>query len=56
MKKKQSVAKKKKIFQINVELIAYDKNVLKKKQNSWNVFRWYMVKDSKNFSTKKTQQ
>lgn len=36
MKKKQSVAKKikKKIFQINVELIAYDKMSLKKSKTA----------------------
>lgn len=51
----KTVAKKKKnVFQIDVELIAYDKKVFFK--NSWNVIRWYMFKDSKKLATKKTQQ
>lgn len=36
-------------FQIDVELIAYDKKV----KNDWNVIRWYMVKDNKKLATEK---
>lgn len=42
-------------FQIDVELIAYDKRSFSK--NGWNVIRRYMFKDSKKLATeKKTQQ
>lgn len=41
-------------FQIDADLIAYEKKVFFR--NSWNVFRWYMFKDSRKLATKKTQQ
>lgn len=65
-KKKEKKKRKKKLqqqrfffvvffFQIDVELIAYDKRSFSK--NGWNVIRRYMFKDSKKLATeKKTQQ
>lgn len=56
-KKEKKTAAKKGIFvffQIDVELIAYDKRSFSK--NSWNVFRRYMFKDSKKLATKKKTQ
>lgn len=47
-------SKKKFFFQIDADLIAYEKRVFFK--NSWNVLRWYMFNDSKKLATKKTQQ
>lgn len=58
-KKKKKTAAKKFFFccfffQIDVELIAYDKRSFSK--NGWNVIRRYMFKDSKKLATKKKTQ
>lgn len=56
IKKTKKKCSKTKIFFFRSTLIWLHmrKNVFFK--NSWNVFRWYMFKDSKKLATKKTQQ